>query len=206
MAIMIRHIVTNANRFEVHALLIVIASLGLTVALPRTVSKTRTATMRELIYIINKSSTSILIYEPYPPTMTTATIKTRRAFRWTDHYTPGTPKLKYVEEALPPLGLTSVLIKIHAISLNYRDVNIANGGNPWPVLPNGILCNDAAGELVATGEEVKSLAVGDKVVPIIDTKYITGRELGRSWLDADEDGVMADHVILDEEIVVKLPD
>ena len=138
--------------------------------------------------------------------MTTATVKTRRAFRRTDDYTPGTPKLKYLEEALPPLGLTSVLIKIHAISLNYRDTNIANGGNPWPVLPNGILCNDAAGEVVATGEKVKNLAVGDKVAPIIDTKYITGRELGRSWLAADEDGVMADHVIFEEEVVVKLPD
>lgn len=37
-------------------------------------------------------------------------------------------------------------------------------------------------------------------------KYITGRELGGSWLAADEDGVMADHVVFDEEVVVKLPD
>ncbi|GAD95442.1 alcohol dehydrogenase [Paecilomyces variotii No. 5] len=134
-----------------------------------------------------------------------ATTATRRAFRRTDNYTPGTPKLKLVEEALPALDLTSVLIKIHAIALNYRDANIAHGGNPWPVLPNGILCNDAAGEVVATGDKVKRFAIGDRVAPIIDTQFISGRELGRSWLAADEDGVMADYVIFDEEVLVKLP-
>ncbi|RAK78133.1 zinc-dependent alcohol dehydrogenase family protein [Aspergillus fijiensis CBS 313.89] len=136
-----------------------------------------------------------------PPTLPT----TRRAFRRTDDYTPGTPKLYAVDEPLTSLGPTSVLIKIHAIALNYRDANIANGGNPWPVLPHGILCNDAAGEVLAAGEKVTSLAVGDRVAPIIDTQFVSGRELGRSWLAADEDGVMADHVVFDERVVVKLP-
>ncbi|OJK02256.1 hypothetical protein ASPACDRAFT_41076 [Aspergillus aculeatus ATCC 16872] len=136
-----------------------------------------------------------------PPALPT----TRRAFRRTDDYTPGTRKLYAVDEPLPPLGPTSVLIKIHAIALNYRDANIANGGNPWPVLPHGILCNDAAGEVLAAGAKVTSLAVGDRVVPITDTQFVSGRELGRSWLAADEDGVMADHVVFDERVVVKLP-
>lgn len=131
----------------------------------------------------------------------------RRAFRRTDDYTPGTPKLKLVEEELSlPLAPTAVLIKLHAIALNYRDANIANGGNPWPVVSNGILCNDAAGEVIAKGDKVKTLAVGDRVGPIIDTANISGRELGRSWLAADEDGVMADHVIFDEAVLCKFPD
>jgi NADPH:quinone reductase-like Zn-dependent oxidoreductase len=69
--------------------------------------------------------------------MTNDLPKTRRVFRRTDDYTPGTPKVKLVSEALPELTPTSVLIKVHTISLNYRDANIANGGNPWPVTPNG---------------------------------------------------------------------
>ena len=81
---------------------------------------------------------------------------TRRAFRRTDDFTPGTPKVKLVTEELPSkLPATSVLVKVHAISLNYRDANIANGGNPWPVIPKGILCNDAAGEVIAVGDQVK---------------------------------------------------
>ncbi|EMR64198.1 putative alcohol dehydrogenase protein [Eutypa lata UCREL1] len=133
-------------------------------------------------------------------------ITSRRAFRRTDDYTPGTPKVKLINEALPnPIPPNSVLIKVHAVSLNYRDANIANGGNPWPVTPNGILCNDAAGEVVAIGGRVKSFVIGDRVAPIVDTANITGRETGRSWLAADEDGVLADHIVFDEEKISKLP-
>jgi NADPH:quinone reductase-like Zn-dependent oxidoreductase len=131
----------------------------------------------------------------------------RRAFRRTDDYTPGKPKLKLVEESLPlPLEPTAVLIKVHAVALNYRDANIANGGNPWPVIPKGILCNDAAGEILAIGDKVKTLAIGDRVGPVIDTENISGRETKRSWLAADEDGVMADHIIFDERVLCKLPE
>lgn len=129
----------------------------------------------------------------------------RRAFRRTDDFTPGTPKLKLVTEPLPPLSPTQVLTRVHAVSLNFRDANIANGGNPWPVTPHGIICNDAAGEVVAVGDKVRALKVGDRAAPITDTENISGRELGRSWLAADEDGVLADYVVFEEEKLCRLP-
>ena len=98
-----------------------------------------------------------------------------------------------------------MLIRVHAVALNYRDANIANGGNPWPVTNNGIPCNDAAGEVIAAGDKVRSLKVGDRVAPITDTENLTGREAGRSWLAADEDGVLADYVVFEEWKVCKLP-
>jgi NADPH:quinone reductase-like Zn-dependent oxidoreductase len=132
---------------------------------------------------------------------------TRRAFRRTDDHTRGTPKVNLTKEALPPtLPATSVLIHVHAVSLNYRDANIANGGNPWPVTPHGIPCNDAAGEIVAIGSGVTTLSVGDRVAPTTDTENLTGREKGRSWLAADEDGVLADYLIFDERKLCKLPE
>ncbi|GKT54625.1 alcohol dehydrogenase [Colletotrichum tofieldiae] len=130
----------------------------------------------------------------------------RRAWRRTDDFTLGAPKVKLVTEPLPlPLMPTQVLIKVHAVALNYRDANIANGGNPWPVLPNGVLGNDAAGEIIAMGDKVRALVVGDRIAPITDTEFITGREPGRSWLAADEDGVLADYLVFDEKLVAKLP-
>ncbi|KAL4913014.1 hypothetical protein BDW62DRAFT_8917 [Aspergillus aurantiobrunneus] len=132
-------------------------------------------------------------------------ITSRRVFRRTDDHTPGSPKVQLLTEALPALTSTSVLIKVHAVSLNYRDANIANGGNPWPVTSHGIPCNDAAGEVIAVGANVKSLAVSDRAAPITDTENITGREVKRSWLAADEDGVLADYVVFDEWKVCKLP-
>ncbi|OAG45201.1 hypothetical protein AYO21_00549 [Fonsecaea monophora] len=132
---------------------------------------------------------------------------TRKAYRRTDDYTPGKPRVELVTEPLPlPLAATSVLIRVHAVSLNYRDANIANGGNPWPVTPHGILCNDAAGEIIAVGEGVRRFRVGDRVAPIIDTENLTGRESTRSWLAADEDGVLADYLVFSEEKLTKLPE
>lgn len=110
-------------------------------------------------------------------------------------------------EALPvPLAPTAVLIKVHAVSLNFRDANISNGGNPWPVTPNGIICNDAAGTVIALGDKVKAFRVGDRVAPIVDTEYITDRSTGRSWLAANEDGVLAEYIVFDENVIAKLPE
>lgn len=130
----------------------------------------------------------------------------RHAWRRTDDFTPGMPKLKLVLEALPlPLTPTAALIKVHAVSLNYRDANISNGGNPWPVIPNGIICNDAAGEIVAVGDRVKHFRIGDRVAPHVDSEYMTDRSTGRSWLAANEDGVLANYIVYDEEVLSKLP-
>jgi NADPH:quinone reductase-like Zn-dependent oxidoreductase len=139
--------------------------------------------------------------------MTCSIPTTRRAYRRTDDFTPGAPKFKLVTEDLAlPLTATQVLIKVHAVSLNYRDANIAHGGNPWPVIPYGIPCNDAAGEIIAKGEQVSTLDIGDRVAPVIDTENLTGQESTRSWLAADEDGVLADYVIFDQRVVCKLPE
>ncbi|CBF78265.1 hypothetical protein AN8646.2 [Aspergillus nidulans FGSC A4] len=125
-------------------------------------------------------------------------ITSRRVFRRTDDDTPGTPRVQLLTEALPVLSPTSVLIQVYAVALNYRDANIANGRNPWPVTPHGIPCNDAAGGIIARGKNVKSISVGGRVAPIIDTENITGREPTRSWLAADEHNVLADYIVFDE--------
>lgn len=129
----------------------------------------------------------------------------RQAYRRTDNHDGSSTLLELVREPLPdPLPRTSVLIRVHAVSLNYRDANITHGGNPWPVVPRGIPGSDAAGEIVAVGSEV-TLKVGDRVTPILDLASITGREQARTWLVADVDGVLADYVVFDASQVCKIP-
>ncbi|KAI6814879.1 hypothetical protein KC340_g15986 [Hortaea werneckii] len=136
----------------------------------------------------------------------TPSVTSRRAYRRTDDFTIGTPKIKLVTEPLPPsLQATEVLVKVHAVALDYRDANITHGGNPWPVTPRGIICNDAAGEVIATGQQVKTLHIGGRVAPNTDTANLTGRESSRSWLAADEDGVLADYLVYDEKVLGRLP-
>ncbi|GKT48194.1 zinc-type alcohol dehydrogenase-like protein [Colletotrichum spaethianum] len=59
--------------------------------------------------------------------------------------------------------------------------------------------------IIAVGDKARALVVGDRVAPIIDTEFVTGYEPGRSWLAADEDFVLADHLVFDEKLLAKLP-
>ncbi|KAF7198325.1 Zinc-type alcohol dehydrogenase-like protein [Pseudocercospora fuligena] len=130
----------------------------------------------------------------------------RQAWRRTDDFSPGAARLKLVTEPLPEvLSPTSVLIKVHAVSLNWRDANITNGGNPWPVISNGIICNDCAGEVRADGKNVRSIKIGDRVGVTNDTEYLTERSTGRSWVAANEDGVLANYIVYDEAVLGRLP-
>ena len=57
-----------------------------------------------------------------------------------------------------------VLIKVHAVSPNYRDIAVATSQYPFPVKDNLIPCSDAAGVVVEVGEGVKGIVKGDHVV------------------------------------------
>lgn len=132
---------------------------------------------------------------------------TRRAYRRRDdNFNQHAPRLVLVEERIPPLAPTAVLIKVHAIAIRYDDAMTAHRFSPELTIPHGILCNEAAGEVIAIGDKVKTLVVGTKVAPITDTENISGREVKQSRLAADEDGVMADYLVFDEAALCALPD
>lgn len=55
---------------------------------------------------------------------------------------------------IPKPGRGQVLVQIHAVSLNYRDVVSLKGGYPSYVTPNGIPVSDGAGLVVELGESL----------------------------------------------------
>ena len=64
---------------------------------------------------------------------------------------------------------TQILIKVHAICLNARDLQIATSTYPAPhsIPDNLVPVSDAAGEVVEVGTSVEKFVKGDKVCPII---------------------------------------
>lgn len=64
--------------------------------------------------------------------------------------------------AVPPLARGEVQIRQHAVGINYLDTYHRRGVFPLPALP-GVLGVEAAGEVVALGEGVARLRVGDRV-------------------------------------------
>ena len=112
---------------------------------------------------------------------------------------------------LPELQITSdkVLIKVHAVSLNYRDLMMVKGFyNPKMALPR-IPCSDGAGEVTAVGEGVNRVRVGDRVCGIFMQRWLDGpltSEKSKAALGGDVDGMLAEYALLDQEGVVRFPE
>jgi len=120
----------------------------------------------------------------------------------------GLENLAIVELADPAPGPGQVLVRVRAASLNYRDLLIAKGHyNPRLKFPR-ILASDGAGEIVAVGPGVRTVATGDRVIGCFMQHWIDGpisESVARSTLGSDRDGVLSDLVVLEEGGVVPIP-
>jgi NADPH:quinone reductase-like Zn-dependent oxidoreductase len=130
--------------------------------------------------------------------------RTYKAFRRSTGDFPRTIEL--VTEELPSsLQPHEVLIRIHAVSLNYRDVAMLNGNYLAAYKDRGIPASDCAAEVVAVGSEVKDFALGDRVAPIFDVNNLTGTEDKAAALGGDVDGVLRQFAVFDQKVLVHLP-
>ncbi len=77
------------------------------------------------------------------------------------HATKSFDDLKQVELPTPQPQVNEILVQIKAVSLNYRDLLVAQGAYPGIQLPL-IPCSDGAGEVVAIGAGVTRVQVGDR--------------------------------------------
>src|SRR5215472_8146872 len=121
----------------------------------------------------------------------------------------GIDSLEFAERPDPEPGPGQVLVRIHAISFNYRDLLMVKGlYNPKLKLPR-IPCSDGAGEVVAVGSGVTQWKRGDRVAGIFIQNWIDGPatpEKVKGALGGDIDGVLAEYVVLHENGIVAIPD
>ena len=122
----------------------------------------------------------------------------------------GIENLVVVERAEPQPGAKEVLVKFHAVSLNYRDLMFVRGVyNPKARLP-AVPFSDGSGEVVAVGADVKKCKVGDRVCPIFTQAWLEGSlsiEKRRTTLGAgDLDGVLREYGTFDENGLIDIPD
>ena len=120
----------------------------------------------------------------------------------------GIDSLEFADRPEPSPGRGEVLVKIHAASLNYRDLLMVKGFyNPKMQLPR-IPCSDGAGEVLAVGEGVSSFTAGDRVCGIFMQNWLDGpltASKARGALGGDIDGILAQQVVLNQEGLVKIP-
>jgi NADPH:quinone reductase-like Zn-dependent oxidoreductase len=106
------------------------------------------------------------------------------------------------------LGAGEVRLRVHAVSLNYRDLMVAKGNYLVTVDDPIIPCSDGAGEVLEVGHGVRRLQVGDRVAASFFPHWpdgITSPDKIRHALGGDIDGMLAREVILHEETLVKIP-
>jgi NADPH:quinone reductase-like Zn-dependent oxidoreductase len=120
----------------------------------------------------------------------------------------GIDHLQPAERPDPKPGPGELLLKVHAVSLNYRDLLVVKGAyNPKMPLPR-IPGSDAVGEVVALGPGASCCKVGERAAGLFMPKWISGALTdgkARSALGGAVDGVLAEYVVLPEEGVTPVP-
>jgi NADPH:quinone reductase-like Zn-dependent oxidoreductase len=121
----------------------------------------------------------------------------------------GIDNLVAAERPQPSPGYGQVLVKVRAVSLNYRDLLVIKGlYNPRLALPR-IPFSDGAGDVVGVGDGVSRVRVGDRIAGIFMQKWLAGgmtEAAPRSALGGEINGMLAEYVVLDEDGVVQIPE
>src|ERR1700720_3520303 len=96
-----------------------------------------------------------------------------KALRLADKFDIDSLSFDTVSVAPPAKG--HVLVKIKAVSLNYRDLLMIKGLYAPDAPRPRIIGSDGAGEVMAVGDGVRDFAVGDRVVGAFFQDWTDGR-------------------------------
>lgn len=106
------------------------------------------------------------------------------------------------------LGAGEVRVRVHAVSLNFRDLAVAAGNYVADIDDPIIPCSDGAGEVVEVGAGVKRFRPGDRVAASFFPCWTDGPSTPdklRHALGGNVDGMLAQEVCLDETALAPLP-
>ena len=115
--------------------------------------------------------------------------------------------LELAERPAPEPGPAQIAVRIRAASLNFRDlltVQGRGGAYKLPLVP----FSDGAGEVIAVGDGVTRVAVGDRVCPMFFPLWLDGRPSAanrRLALGGTRPGVLQEVMLLDAEAVTRIP-
>ena len=120
----------------------------------------------------------------------------------------GLDQLVLSERPTPQPGAGEVLVKLRAVSLNFRDLLVVQGKyNPRMKLPR-VPVSDGAGEVAAVGEGVTAWKPGDRVVIPFMPAWSTGplsATASASALGGDVDGLLREFAVIAAEALLPIP-
>lgn len=121
---------------------------------------------------------------------------------------PGLDSWTYETVERAPLLPHEVRVRVHATSLNYRDLLVATGqyGGTYPA---GLVpLSDGAGEVIECGPQVTAFKPGDRIAANFFRDWADGDltpERANSAMGGAVDGMLAEEVVLPETSLVTIP-
>jgi NADPH:quinone reductase-like Zn-dependent oxidoreductase len=119
----------------------------------------------------------------------------------------GLDGLEIHDEPVPSPQRGELLLKVRAVSLNYRDIAIPLGRYVRDSKTGLVPCSDAAAEVVEVGEGVDDYRPGDRVVSIFQPRWFGGPPPATADADSygsGQDGWLAEHKVVSRESVVAI--
>jgi len=116
----------------------------------------------------------------------------------------GIASLACVQRSDPALRPGEVRVAVRAVSLNHRDLLMANDGDGSLLVP----ASDAAGVIVETGAGVTAWRIGDRVFAAFFPDWIDGEPSDANsarGFGGGLDGLLAERVVLPASALVRVP-
>lgn len=129
-----------------------------------------------------------------------------KAYRFDDFESLDHLRLHEEPDQAPQRG--ELLVRVHAVSLNYRDIAMLTGRYPRAYRKGLIPTSDGAGEVIAVGEGVEAFKAGDRVIGAFHPRWFGGpmhESMAREAYGDQQDGWLAETKIVSQESVVKIP-
>lgn len=134
-------------------------------------------------------------------------IKTMKAWQMQGF---GIENLKLITTKIPIPNKNQILVKVGAVSLNFRDKAIGDKNYlpeimKFPFIP----VSDLAGEVVGIGSDVTRFAINDRITSHLYGNWIKGKKhtvtTALSGLGGPVDGGLAEYILLDEQAAIAAP-
>ncbi|EEU43372.1 uncharacterized protein NECHADRAFT_45382 [Fusarium vanettenii 77-13-4] len=129
--------------------------------------------------------------------------------QWVIRGTGSFESLEFQKEApVPLIGDQDVLVQIHAVSLNFRDLVLCMGRYPFPLKDGVVPVSDGAGIVVAVGSRVSRFVVGDRVATMLHQRHLAGPldlRGRRSAIGSENDGSLREYASFSEDGLVAVP-